>query len=52
MFRFPTRTLVLMTLALFAFAWFWWRTHKPAPQKTVSATPRMELIVLDDGGMP
>jgi hypothetical protein len=37
-----------MTLALFAFGWFWWRMH-PAPKQP---TPKMQLIVLDDGGMP
>lgn len=25
--RFPTRTVVLMVLALASFVWFWWRTH-------------------------
>jgi hypothetical protein len=31
--RFPLRTLILMVLALAAFAHFYWRTHRaPAPQ--------------------
>ena len=25
--RFPTRTLLLMIIALFAFVWFWCQTH-------------------------
>jgi hypothetical protein len=33
--KFPTRTLVLMVLALLAFAWMWWQTQHlrqtPAP---------------------
>ena len=58
--RLPNRTLILMTLALFAFAWFWWKTHQqPAPR-----TPRMVLVKapggddvggkidLTDGGVP
>jgi hypothetical protein len=28
--RFPTRTLVLMVLALAVFGWLWWQTHGPA----------------------
>jgi lipopolysaccharide export system protein LptC len=45
--RFPTRTLVLMVLALLAFAWMWLQTHRTAQQQaavepdvpTVRATP-------------
>lgn len=44
--RFPTRTLVLMLLALGAFLWMWLQTHRaPAPASgpstppTLSATP-------------
>ncbi len=40
--RFPTRTLILMTLALLAFGQMWWRTHQ---------TPAPEVLVLD-GGAP
>ena len=29
--RFPLRTLLLMILALVAFARMWWLTHKPRP---------------------
>lgn len=28
--RFPTRTLLLMIAALFAFIWFWCQTHPEA----------------------
>ena len=28
--RFPTRTLLLMIIALFAFVWFWCQTHPSA----------------------
>jgi hypothetical protein len=53
--RFPTRTLVLMTLALLSFVWFWWRTHQvqnappPAPVQPNSPLP---VLVLMDGGAP
>ena len=45
--RFPPRTLILMTLALFAFAWFWWRMH-PKPARP----PEVQIIVIIDGGVP
>jgi cytoskeletal protein RodZ len=35
--RFPLRTLLLMVLALVAFARFWWITHRTPP----SAPPRI-----------
>lgn len=52
MARFPTRTLILMTLALLSFAWFWWKTHqtRPAGPKLDSAVPVM--VLMDDGGAP
>ncbi len=34
--RFPLRTLLLMILALFAFAWMWWTTHRPHPPPSVT----------------
>lgn len=43
--RFPTRTLVLMTLALFAFGFMWWQTHRVA----VIAPVELHLV---DGGTP
>ncbi|MFT3707993.1 MAG: hypothetical protein QM817_10090 [Archangium sp.] len=54
MARFPTRTLVLMTLALFAFVWFWWRTHQNAAPKQPDQTQPISLVpvtVLMDGGV-
>lgn len=45
--RFPTRTIVLMILALLSFAWFWWKTHQ-REQRALTITP----IVLLDGGAP
>jgi hypothetical protein len=36
-----------MTLALFAFAWFWWRTHRVAAP--ASAPVQLSTI---DGGVP
>ena len=33
--RFSTRTIVLMVLALAAFAHLWWRTHRDAPDEDV-----------------
>lgn len=33
--RFPTRTLVLMVLALLAFVWMYLQTHKPAASANV-----------------
>ncbi|MBS1153859.1 MAG: hypothetical protein H6Q89_5557 [Myxococcaceae bacterium] len=32
--RFPTRTLILMVLAMLAFGWMYWQTHRAAPQST------------------
>jgi len=46
--RFPVRTLILMTLALFAFISFWWRTHQqPAGAPVIP----VQMIVID-GGAP
>ncbi|MGV3621978.1 MAG: hypothetical protein ACO1OB_14245 [Archangium sp.] len=42
--RFPTRTLILMTAALFAFVWFWWQTHR-----VQSVAPAVELHLVDGG---
>jgi len=42
--RFPTRTLILMLLALGAFAWMWLQTHRappPAPPSGPSAPPTL-----------
>lgn len=39
--RFPTRTLVLMVLALFAFAFMFWRTRQLAP---VRSAPAIQVI--------
>jgi hypothetical protein len=36
-----------MTLALGAFAWFWWRTHRPVP----AGAPTIQLVHID-GGVP
>jgi hypothetical protein len=44
--RFPTRTLVLMVLALLSFAWFWWRMH------SFGASPQAITPALADGGTP
>ena len=38
--RFPKRTVVLMILAMLAFVWMYWQTHRAAPQ---SAQP-VELV--------
>lgn len=45
--KFPTRTIVLMVLALISFAWFWWKTHQRSTRE-LTITP----IVLLDGGAP
>jgi hypothetical protein len=45
--KFPTRTIVLMVLTLFAFAWFFWKTHQRS-ERTITITP----VVLFDGGVP
>lgn len=47
MARFPTRTLVLMVLALLAFGWFWWKTHQPRAAPGLTITP---ISTLDGGG--
>lgn len=47
--RFPARTLILMTLALFAFVWFWWRTHQEPTRAPVMVPVQMVVI---DGGNP
>jgi hypothetical protein len=36
MSRFPTRTLVLMVLALLSFGWMWWRLHAHRSPKSAS----------------
>lgn len=46
--RFPTRTLILMTLALFAFVFMWWQTHRAQP----AAPAPVNFIVIVDGGAP
>lgn len=35
--RFPSRTLVLMILALASFAWFFWQTHARAERESAKA---------------
>jgi hypothetical protein len=51
MIRFPTRTLVLMALALLSFGWMYAQTHRPAepppqPLKGRLLTPaRVEVQV-------
>jgi Na+/proline symporter len=51
--RFPTRTLVLMILALLAFSWFWFRTHRNAEKPRMIVTPIVELPRIgSDGGRP
>jgi hypothetical protein len=42
---FPRRTLLLMVLALLAFARLYWATHHEAP----AGPPEVRLIVLDAG---
>jgi len=37
--RFPLRTLILMVLALAAFAHFYWRTHHVPQRPPASASP-------------
>jgi hypothetical protein len=40
--RFPLRTLLLMVLALVAFARFWWITHRtprPPPPRVIPVRP-------------
>ena len=41
--RFPLRTLLLMVLALVAFARFWWITHRtpppPRPPRVIPVRP-------------
>ena len=38
--RFPKRTLILMILALLAFLWMWWATHRlPARAPAVRIVP-------------
>ena len=41
--RFPTRTLVLMVLALAATLHFFWRTHRPVPTRARVVTPEVNL---------
>lgn len=36
--RFPPRTVFLMILALIAFVWMWWTTHRPHPPPPRSVT--------------
>ena len=47
--RFPTRTLILMSLALFAFAWMYWQMHNAKPARTAMPA-NVEWIDLTDGG--
>lgn len=44
------RTLVLMVLALLSSGWFWWRMN--ARQAPPASGPRLQLITLEDGGLP
>jgi hypothetical protein len=38
--RFPRRTLILMILALLAFVWMWWRTHRlPSRREPFEVVP-------------
>ena len=52
--KFPVRTLVLMTLTLFAFIWFWWQTHLPKPEQTPHHPPMrvIQWISLDQDAGP
>lgn len=45
--KFPNRTIILMVLTLFAFAWFFWKTHQRS-ERAFTITP----VVLFDGGVP
>ncbi len=42
MARFPTRTLVLMAMALLAFVWMWWQTHRAVTPH--HALPGVQLV--------
>jgi hypothetical protein len=46
MLRFPTRTLVLMALALLAFVWMWVQTHRAAPLQ-----PPLRATVVGPGAL-
>jgi len=39
--RFPTRTLLLMIIALFAFVWFWCQTHPSANRRSRAVDVQM-----------
>ncbi len=47
--RFPKRTLVLMVLAVVAFAWMYWRTHFGAAQSTPVQAQGIEFLPLEGG---
>ena len=47
--RFPTRTLILMILAVLAFCWMYWRTHFGAPQRPVVSAHAVEFISIEGG---
>ncbi len=45
--KFPTRTLVLMALALLAFVWFWLQTHRaPKPARAAEPPAAVDVQVL------
>lgn len=47
MIRFPTRTLVLMGLALLAFLWMYVQTHRSAPPPTPPLKARVVAPQVD-----
>ena len=47
--RFPKRTLVLMILAMLAFAWMFWRTHDPAREPAALEVPPIQFIPVEGG---
>lgn len=57
--RFPVRTVVLMVLALLAFAWSWTQTHRGgrrappvAPGRAQPSAGNAGAIAADAGGEP
>lgn len=41
---FPKRTIVLMILAMLAFVWMYWQTHRAAPQSVPVKAQPVELV--------